>query len=350
MDILQELLHALWQQDFKVLSTPNLVWSIYLLVFVILFLENGILPAAFLPGDSLLILLGVLIAKGILNFPLTLLLLTTAASLGSWISYLQGKWLENNRLIKRWLVHLPDHYHQRAHRMFHRHGLSALLIGRFVAFVRTLLPTIAELSGLGSSRFHFFNWVSAFVWVFILTLTGYLLGKTALFQRYEEKLMFCLILLPLAFLTIGLLSSLVVFWKKKQINTPSSKIIKSNGSLHLLLERSSLLLLTIVILVSLTLLLPTWFNDNSGLRITSIHRCSTLPDKFYLYQLLEKHGMRVKNITPTIDNMIIQMNTPEEALEALLILQNNLAEDYTIKSYRYSGWQWLSRLISREKG
>ncbi|CAK8742442.1 Inner membrane protein YqjA [Sodalis praecaptivus] len=118
-------------------------------------MENGLLPAAFLPGDSLLILIGVLIAKGTLNFPLVLLLLTVAASLGSWISYLQGKWLENNRLVKSWLAHLPAHYHQRAYRMFHRHGLSALLIGRFVAFVRTLLPTIAGLSGLGSSRFHF---------------------------------------------------------------------------------------------------------------------------------------------------------------------------------------------------
>ncbi|MGL9722295.1 DedA family protein [Sodalis sp. (in: enterobacteria)] len=222
MDIFKELLHALWQQDFETLSDPSLVWTIYLLVFVILFLENGLLPAAFLPGDSLLILIGVLIAKGTLNFPLVLLLLTVAASLGSWISYIQGKWLENNRLVKSWLAHLPAHYHQRAYRMFHRHGLSALLIGRFVAFVRTLLPTIAGLSGLGSSRFHFFNWISAFLWVFILTLVGFILGKTPVFQRYEEELMLCLMLLPLALLTIGLVSSLAVIWRRKRL-TDSDK-------------------------------------------------------------------------------------------------------------------------------
>lgn len=224
MDMIKELLHALWQQDFETLSDPSLVWTIYLLVFVILFLENGILPAAFLPGDSLLILIGVLIAKGTLNFPLTLLLLTIAASLGSWVSYLQGRWLENNRIVKSWLAHLPAQYHQRAHTMFHRHGLSALLLGRFIAFVRTLLPTIAGLSGLSNSRFHFFNWMSAFLWVFVLCSIGFVLGKTPLFQHYEEQLMFCLMLLPLGLLVIGLVGSLVVLWRRKHsTDTPKGQ-------------------------------------------------------------------------------------------------------------------------------
>ncbi|MCR3756085.1 MAG: DedA family protein YqjA [Sodalis sp. Psp] len=223
MDIFKELLHSLWQQDFETLSNQSLVGTIYFLMFIILFLENGLLPAAFLPGDSLLILLGVLIAKGTLNFPLALLLLTVAASLGSWISYLQGKWLENNQTVKSWLAYLPAHYHQRARRMFHRHGLSALLIGRFIAFVRTLLPTIAGLSGLGNSRFHFFNWISAFLWVFILTLVGFVLSKTPIFQRYEEELMLCLLLLPLVLLTIGLMSSLVVIWRRRQLNNPDKE-------------------------------------------------------------------------------------------------------------------------------
>ncbi len=58
MDIIKELLHALWAQDYETLANPSLVWAIYILLFVILFLENGLLPAAFLPGDSLLILVG----------------------------------------------------------------------------------------------------------------------------------------------------------------------------------------------------------------------------------------------------------------------------------------------------
>ncbi|XBS69354.1 DedA family protein [Acerihabitans sp. KWT182] len=215
MDILKALVNALWQQDFEMLADPSLVWTLYLVLFFILFLENGLLPAAFLPGDSLLILVGVLIAKGAMNFPLTLLVLTAAASLGSWISYIQGKWLGNTRLVRSWLSHLPAHYHERSYLMFHRHGLSALLIGRFVAFVRTLLPTIAGLSGLSDARFQFFNWISALIWVFLLTSVGFALGKTALFQYYEDELMLCLMLLPLVFLVIGLAGSLLILWRKK---------------------------------------------------------------------------------------------------------------------------------------
>lgn len=216
MDIFKSLLQALWQQDYAALADPSLVWAIYLVLFIILFLENGLLPAAFLPGDSLLILVGVLIAKGTMSFTMTLLVLTTAASLGCWVSYIQGRWLGNTVTVQKWLSHLPAHYHQRAHQMFHRHGLSALLVGRFIAFVRTLLPTIAGLSGLSNTRFQFFNWVSAFLWVLILTVIGFALGKTPIFRQYEDQLMFCLMLLPLVLLVFGLCGSLYVLWRKKR--------------------------------------------------------------------------------------------------------------------------------------
>ncbi len=100
MDIIKELLHALWQQDFDTLANSSLVWwTLYALLFMIVFLENGLPPAAFLPGDSLLILVGVLIAKGTMNFPLTILILTITASLGCLVSYIQGKWLGNTRAV-----------------------------------------------------------------------------------------------------------------------------------------------------------------------------------------------------------------------------------------------------------
>ena len=160
MELLTQLLQALWAQDFETLANPSMIGMLYFVLFVILFLENGLLPAAFLPGDSLLVLVGVLIAKGAMGYPQTILLLTVAASLGCWVSYIQGRWLGNTRTVQNWLSHLPAHYHQRAHHLFHKHGLSALLIGRFIAFVRTLLPTIAGLSGLNNARFQFFNWRS----------------------------------------------------------------------------------------------------------------------------------------------------------------------------------------------
>ncbi|MCL7667682.1 VTT domain-containing protein, partial [Klebsiella pneumoniae] len=79
---------------------------------------------------------------------------------------------------------------------FHKPGLTALLIGRFIAFVRTLLPTIAGLSGLNNARFQFFNWMSGLLWVLILTTLGYMVGKTPVFLRNEDKLSSCMMLLP----------------------------------------------------------------------------------------------------------------------------------------------------------
>ena len=146
MELLTQLLNALWAQDFETLANPSMIGMLYFVLFMILFLENGLLPAAFLPGDSL------------------------------------------------------------------------LLIGRFIAFVRTLLPTIAGLSGLNNARFQFFNWMSGLLWVLILTSLGYLLGKTPVFLKYEDQLMSCLMLLPVVLLVFGLAGSLVVLWKKKYGN------------------------------------------------------------------------------------------------------------------------------------
>lgn len=84
MELLTQLLQALWAQDFETLANPSMIGMLYFVLFVILFLENGLLPAAFLPGDSLLVLVGVLIAKGAMGYPQTILLLTVAASLGCW--------------------------------------------------------------------------------------------------------------------------------------------------------------------------------------------------------------------------------------------------------------------------
>lgn len=100
MELLTQLLNALWAQDYETLANPSMIGMLYFVLFMILFLENGLLPAAFLPGDSLLVLVGVLIAKGAMGFPETLLLLTAAASLGCWLSYIQGRWLGNTRIAQ----------------------------------------------------------------------------------------------------------------------------------------------------------------------------------------------------------------------------------------------------------
>ncbi len=100
MVVIQEIVAALWQHDFAALANPHVVGVVYLVMFATLFLENGLLPASFLPGDSLLLLAGALIAKGVMDFVPTIAILTAAASLGCWLSYVQGRWLGNTQTVK----------------------------------------------------------------------------------------------------------------------------------------------------------------------------------------------------------------------------------------------------------
>lgn len=176
MNILKELLDVITQNDLVILPSKKLVLFIYLFICVILFLENAIIPAFLLPGDSLLIIVGILIKKGILSFILTLGLLTISVSLGSWVGYVQGKFLKNNKILKNWLSYLPIKSYQRAYYMFNKHGLCALFIGRFIILIRTILPTIAGILGLSYFRFQLCNWISSFCWVFILIIIGIFLG------------------------------------------------------------------------------------------------------------------------------------------------------------------------------
>ncbi len=75
MVVIQEIVAALWQHDFAALANPHVVGVVYLVMFATLFLENGLLPASFLPGDSLLLLAGALIAKGVMDFVPTIAIL-----------------------------------------------------------------------------------------------------------------------------------------------------------------------------------------------------------------------------------------------------------------------------------
>lgn len=215
MSVLHEIVQALWQQDFTALANPDVIWIVYGVMFITLLLENGLLPASFLPGDSLLLLAGAMVAKGVMAFIPTILILTAAASIGCWMSYLQGRWLGNTRLVKGWLMHLPAQYHQRAWHMFNRHGLLALLVGRFLAFVRTILPTMAGISGLKSGRFQLFNWLSGLLWVTILLTLGYAISQIPFVKRHEDQVMACLMLLPVILLCAGLTGSVILLLKRK---------------------------------------------------------------------------------------------------------------------------------------
>lgn len=219
MNLLEEIIRALWHQDFAALADPQVIWVVYGVMFIILFLENGLLPASFLPGDSLLLLSGAMVAKGVIAFFPTIIIFSAAAGFGCWLSYLQGRWLGDTRIVRSWLLHLPAHYHLRAYTMFNRHGLTALLVGRFLAFVRTLLPTMAGISGLSNTRFQLFNWLSALIWVTVLVTLGYAISHVPVVKHHEDQVMMALIVLPVVLLVTGLIGSILLIIRRRRVKS-----------------------------------------------------------------------------------------------------------------------------------
>ncbi|MBC9131928.1 DedA family protein [Frischella sp. Ac48] len=223
METIVTLYSAFVNLDYATLSNPNVLWILYGMLFMIILLENGILPAAFLPGDSLLFLTGVLISQDVFHFGLINVILISGAAFGTWLGYIQGRWLGNTKIVKSWMEHLPEKYHQKSEVLFHKYGLQALFIGRFIAFVRTLLPMMAGLSGLHSKKFHIYNWISATLWISLIVTLGYLFGNSPFFKDYEKQIMSLLMLIPVFLLVMGLIFSAWMALKRWLANKKSSQ-------------------------------------------------------------------------------------------------------------------------------
>lgn len=213
---LKTIFFALWDLNFEVLNNPHLMGLIYTILIITLILENGFLPAAFLPGDSFLFLTGVVITQSEMNYALTLLLLTLASSFGCWLGYLQGRWLSHTAFMQRWLSHLPPQYYQRTVTLLHKYDILALVIARFTAFVRTIMPLLIGMSSMEHRRFQLVNVVSGFIWVFVLVNLGMLLGRSPFFLHHKETVMMLLTLIPIGLILIGLLTSMYWVLKRKK--------------------------------------------------------------------------------------------------------------------------------------
>lgn len=211
MDVIELLFQSLMKQDLKNLNDFYFKLIVYSSLFVIIFLENGFLPALFLPGNTILILIGILISKGNLYFLFTMILLIFASGLGYWLSYLQGKCLRKNKF----LLTFPHYYYKCSSNLLYKYGFSILLIGRFVIFIRTILPIIAGLYEINNTRFQFFNWISALIWTSTLIFLGYIIGNTETFFLYEKKVIFFFTILSIIFLLISLIWLLYIFVIKK---------------------------------------------------------------------------------------------------------------------------------------
>ena len=181
-------------------ATAYGVW-IYALLFLIIFLETGVVVTPFLPGDSLLFAVGALAAAGVIDVVGILALLTAAAIIGDNTNYFIGRavgprvFTEHSRWLKR--EHLL-----RTQRFYERHGGKAVVLARFVPIVRTFAPFVAGIGRMHYPRFLAFDVGGGILWVWGFGLLGFFFGNTPIIKENFGLAIIGVILislLPLAF-------------------------------------------------------------------------------------------------------------------------------------------------------
>lgn len=169
---------------------------VYALLFLIIFTETGVVVMPFLPGDSLLFVVGTLCGAGLMSLPLAMVLLIVAAVLGDQTNYSIGRYFgpkvfqwENSRLFNR------DAFNQ-AHNFYERYGGITIILARFMPFIRTFAPFVAGVAEMSRGKFSAYNVIGALIWVIGLVGAGYLFGNMAWVQDNLSKIIWALIIVP----------------------------------------------------------------------------------------------------------------------------------------------------------
>jgi membrane-associated protein len=171
-------------------------WA-YVILFLIVFCETGLVVTPFLPGDSLLFAAGTFAALGSLSLPGLLVLLTAAAILGDTVNYWVGHFLGRRILsAKRFRVIKPEHLAY-THEFFEKYGGKTIIIARFVPIVRTLAPFVAGLGSMTYGRFMSYNVIGGVGWVAICTVAGYFFGNLKIVRENFSLVVLAIIALSL---------------------------------------------------------------------------------------------------------------------------------------------------------
>ena len=149
----------------------------YVGIFVIIFIETGMLFGFFFPGDTLLFSVGVLASEHYLNLPLVICVLSLAAIGGGMFGYWTGGKLGPKLFTREDTVFFKKSHALRAEKFFERHGNITVFISRYVPVVRTFIPTIAGVARMKYRKFFIYNLVGGIAWCTLIVLFGYFFGQ-----------------------------------------------------------------------------------------------------------------------------------------------------------------------------
>lgn len=180
LEFFQMVLHidqtlGVWVQQYG-------VW-VYLVLFLIVFAETGLVVLPFLPGDSLLFIAGAFGATGSLDPVLLSGLLIVAAITGNTLNYAIGRYI-GPRVFSMNLRFLDRGALMRTHAFYEKHGGKTIVLSRFIPVVRTFAPFVAGVADMPVARFQLFNITGALLWVISLVAAGYFFGNIPLVREH----------------------------------------------------------------------------------------------------------------------------------------------------------------------
>ena len=169
---------------------------VYALLFAIIFVETGVVVMPFLPGDSLLFVVGALCGVGLMHVAPSMALLIVAAILGDQVNYSVGRWVgprvwqwEQSRWFNKRAF-------EQAHAFYERYGGITIVAARFMPFLRTFVPFVAGVAEMTRSKFTGYNVAGAVLWVVSLVGAGYLFGNLPWVQQNFSLIVWLMIFVP----------------------------------------------------------------------------------------------------------------------------------------------------------
>jgi len=169
---------------------------IYAILFTVIFCETGLVVMPFLPGDSLLFIVGALCGAGLMNYSLAVPLLIAAAVLGNQTNYTIGSLIgprvflwEQSRLFNK-------HAFERAHAFYEEYGGITLVAARFLPFLRTFAPFVAGVAQMTRPKFTMYDVTGGSLWVVSIVTAGYLFGNLEWVQTHMSTIIWAMIVLP----------------------------------------------------------------------------------------------------------------------------------------------------------
>ena len=208
MEIITSLLDFILHVDkhLEVFVKNYGLW-VYALLFLIIFVETGVVVMPFLPGDSLLFVVGAMCGVGLMSYPLSVGLLLAAAVMGNQSNYALGRYFgprvfqwENSKFFNKAAFN-------RAHDFYERYGGITIVAARFMPFVRTFAPFVAGVAKMNRAKFTFFDVTGGALWVVGIITVGYFFGNFPFVKAHLDKIIWAMILIPGLVIMLGALKS-----------------------------------------------------------------------------------------------------------------------------------------------